>query len=228
MTPLRKNDIRFRLDFRMNDLMQCLRYVLGLFICGMVVYYLTKMDLGLGPWELFSKGLSLHCPFTFGQVIIAVSIIILAIDIILKEKIGLGMILDTLLLGVFVDIYTWIDPLPDISNFSVKIIIYCLSIFVMGFAQFLCMSAGQGMGPRDALLVGIGKHLEKLPIGAVQLIILGTVLLAGWLLGGPVGAGTVIMMIGLGPALQMWSAIFRTELREVEHKGVLEYVTKRY
>lgn len=211
----------------MKDLIQCLRYTLGLAICGMVIAYLTKINLGLAPWEVLSKGISLHVPLTFGQVIIAVSAVVFIMDIIMKEKIGVGMILDVFLVGIFVDLFSWLDLLPDINSLPVKIVVYCISIFVMGFAQFLCMSAGQGMGPRDAMLVGIGKRLRKLPIGAVQMIILCSVLAIGWLLGGPVGIGTLIMMFGLGPALQVWCIIFHTELRDVEQKGLLDYLVKK-
>ena len=212
------------LNIGIIDLIQCVRYTAGLAICGLVIYYLTKIDLGLAPWEVLSKGISLHVPLTFGQVIIVISAVVLILDIIMKEKIGIGMILDVFLVGVFVDLFTMLDPLPEISSFPVKIVVYCVSIFVMGFAQFLCMSAGQGMGPRAALLVGIGKRMRKVPIGGVQMMLLCTVLAIGWMLGGPVGVGTLIMMIGLGPALQVWSAVFHTELRDVEHKGLLDYV----
>ena len=198
------------LNIGIIDLIQCIRYTAGLAICGLVIYYLTKIDLGLAPWEVLSKGISLHVPLTFGQVIIVISAVVLILDIIMKEKIGIGMILDVFLVGVFVDLFTMLDPLPEISSFPVKIVVYCVSIFVMGFAQFL--------------LVGIGKRMRKVPIGGVQMMLLCTVLAIGWMLGGPVGVGTLIMMIGLGPALQVWSAVFHTELRDVEHKGLLDYV----
>lgn len=215
-----------RFDIGIKDLIQCIRYTLGLAICGMVIAYLAKLNLGLAPWEVLSKGLSLHCPLSFGQVIIAISAVIFIIDIILKEKIGVGMILDVFLVGVFVDLFTLLDLLPNIESFPIKIVAYCISIFIMGFAQFICMSAGQGMGPRDALLVGIGKRMRKVPIGAVQMMLLCTVLIIGWLLGGPVGVGTLIMMFGLGPALQFWSMVFHTELRDVEHKGLPDYIAR--
>ena len=215
------------LNIGIKDLLQCIRYTAGLAVCGLVIYYLTKIDLGLAPWEVLSKGLSLHVPLSFGQVIIAISAVVLVLDIIMKEKIGIGMILDVFLVGVFVDIFTMLDPLPEIGSFPVKIAVYCVSIFVMGFAQFLCMSAGQGMGPRDALLVGIGKRMRKIPIGGVQMMLLCSVLAIGWMLGGPVGVGTLIMMVGLGPALQVWCIVFRTELRDVEHKGLLDYVVRQ-
>ena len=76
------------LNIGIIDLIQCIRYTAGLAICGLVIYYLTKIDLGLAPWEVLSKGISLHVPLTFGQVIIVISAVVLILDIIMKEKIG--------------------------------------------------------------------------------------------------------------------------------------------
>ena len=84
------------------------------------------------------------------------------------------------------------------------------------------MKAAQCCGPRDALLVGLGKRMPKLPIGLVEILLWAVVLLLGWLLGGPVGIGTLISTFGAGAVMQLVYNLVRFEPREVKHRGVLE------
>ena len=213
-----------KLNIEKNDLLQWIRYTAGLAICGFVIYCLTKTKLGLAPWEILSKGISMHCPLSFGQVIIAVSVAVFIIDLLMKEVIGVGMILDTILVGVFVDLFTWLDLMPAFNGYIVKICVYIAGLVFMGLAQYLCMSSGQGLGPRDTLIVGAGKRLRGIPIGAVQMGILVMVFLGGWMLGGPVGPGTVLSVALLGPALQLWCGIFHFEPRDISNKSLLDYI----
>ena len=212
------------MNMGVQDFKQCIRYTFGLAIYAMATYCLVEIRLGLAPWEILAKGISLHCPLSFGQVIITISITLFIIDVFLKEKIGLGMILDALLVGVFVDLFTWLDLLPKVDSLVGRIGIYIVCLFIMGYAMYLCMSAGQGMGPRDTLLVGLGRRVRRIPIGAVQAAMLITVFLIGWALGGPVGIGTVISVIAMGPILQLYCQLFHFEPRDVVHKSLLDYV----
>jgi len=84
------------------------------------------------------------------------------------------------------------------------------------------MKAGQCCGPRDALLVGLGKRLPRIPIGVVQILLWAVVLLAGWLLGGAVGVGTLISTVGAGAVMQAVYSVIRFEPRAVRHRDVTE------
>lgn len=101
-------------------------------------------------------------------------------------------------------------------------IIIVAGLALMALGQFFYMSSAQCCGPRDTLLVGLGRRLDRLPIGAVQVILLGTVLLAGWLLGGPVGIGTLISTFGAGIVMQIIFGLIKFEPRDVEHRSVIE------
>ncbi|MBQ1331735.1 MAG: hypothetical protein IIY36_02285, partial [Lachnospiraceae bacterium] len=87
--------------------------------------------------------------------------------------------------------------------------------------------AGQCCGPRDSLLVGLGKRLPRIPIGLVEILLWAAVTLVGWLLGGPVGIGTLISTFGAGAVLQLVYWLIRFEPREVRHRSVIE-VVKEY
>ena len=93
---------------------------------------------------------------------------------------------------------------------------------LMAFGMAIYMSSEQGCGPRDALLVGLGKRMPKIPIGFVEIILWATVCLLGWLLGGPVGIGTIISTFGAGLIMQLVYSIIRFEPRKLKHKSVIE------
>jgi len=97
-----------------------------------------------------------------------------------------------------------------------------VGLLIMGYGQVFYMDAAQGCGPRDSLLVALGKRFPRTPIGVVQTGMVGIALLIGWLLGGPVGIGTVISVFGLGTALQIVCKIMHFEPRDVVHKNVIE------
>ena len=97
-----------------------------------------------------------------------------------------------------------------------------VGLFVMGFGQYFYMSAGQSCGPRDSLTIALGKRFPNHPVGLVQSVIVGVVLLIGWVLDGPIGIGTVISVFVAGTALQIVCRIMHFEPRNVKHLNLLE------
>ncbi|MBQ2411947.1 MAG: hypothetical protein II313_00805 [Anaerotignum sp.] len=201
---------------------EILKSVLGLFIFSIGVYLTIQADIGLAPWDCLSMGVSGKVGYSYGIVHTVISIIILVIDILLKEKIGYGTILDALLVGNYVDLIDHIITLPQFHSIPISCIMVIIGLFIMGYGQYFYMDAAQGCGPRDSLLIALGKRFPKTPIGVVQTALVGIALLIGWLLGGPVGIGTVISVFGMGTALQIVCKILHFEPRDVVHKNIFE------
>ena len=201
---------------------EILKSALGLFIFSIGVYLTIQADIGLAPWDCLSMGVSGKVGYSYGIVHTVISIIILIIDILLKEKIGYGTILDALLVGNYVDLIDRIITLPQFNSIPISCIMVIIGLFIMGYGQYFYMDAAQGCGPRDSLLIALGKRFPKTPIGVVQTVLVGIALLIGWLLGGPVGIGTVISVFGMGTALQIVCKILHFEPRDVVHKNVFE------
>ncbi len=201
---------------------EILKSALGLFIFSIGVYLTIQANIGLAPWDCLSMGVSAHIGFSYGIVHTAISIAILVIDILLKEKIGYGTILDALLVGNYVDWIAYFDPVPVSESIPVSILMVIIGLLIMGYGQYFYMAAAQGCGPRDSLLIALGKRFPRTPIGVVQTVMVGIALLIGWLLGGPVGIGTVISVFGMGTALQLVCKIMHFEPRDVIHKNILE------
>ena len=201
---------------------EILKSALGLFIFSIGVYLTIQANIGLAPWDCLSMGVSARVGYSYGIVHTAISIIILIIDILLKEKIGYGTILDALLVGNYVDWIGYLKLVPVSDNVAVSCAMVVIGLLIMGYGQYFYMDAAQGCGPRDSLLIALGKRFPRTPIGVVQTFMVGIALLIGWLLGGPVGIGTIISVFGMGSALQLVCKIMHFEPRDVVHKNVLE------
>ena len=98
-----------------------------------------------------------------------------------------------------------------------------IGMILMALGQYFYMGAGLGFGPRDTMMVGLGKRFRTIPIGAVQTAILVVVLCAGWLLGAPVGIGTLITVFGLGTTMQMVFKVLHFDPRGIEQTGFVEF-----
>ena len=205
-----------------------LKIVIGLLIFSLGVHLTIRANLGLAPWDCLGMGISFQTPLNYGLSMTMIGVMILLIDISIKEKIGFGTIIDALLTGNAVQLFNDIDPFPETTNTFVGILIIVAGLALMAIGQYFYMSSAQGCGPRDALLVGLGQRLSRLPIGVVQIILWGTVLLTGWLLGGPVGIGTIVSTFGSGIVMQTVFTFIKFEPRAIEHRSVIDTLNILY
>ena len=205
-----------------------LKIVIGLLIFSLGVHLTIRANLGLAPWDCLGMGISFQTPLNYGLSMTMIGVIILLIDISIKEKIGFGTIIDALLTGNAVQLFNDIDPFPETTNTFVGILIIVAGLALMAIGQYFYMSSAQGCGPRDALLVGLGQRLSRLPIGVVQILLWGTVLLTGWLLGGPVGIGTIVSTFGSGIVMQTVFTFIKFEPRAIEHRSVIDTLNILY
>ncbi|MBO5994433.1 MAG: hypothetical protein J6Q41_02830 [Firmicutes bacterium] len=199
-----------------------IKIIFGLIVFSLGVHLKIRANLGLAPWDCLGMGIAKQTPLNYGLSMTITAIICLIIDLLLKEKIGFGTIIDAFFTGNCVQVFNDIDTLPETTNVFVGILIIIAGLTLMAVGQFFYMSAAQCCGPRDALLVGLGKRLSFLPIGGVLVILYGTVLLIGWLLGGPVGIGTIVTTFGSGVVMQMVFNVLKFEPRNVDHQSVFQ------
>lgn len=205
-------------------ILQWLQIAGGLLVFAFGVHLTIFANIGLAPWDCLGMGISFHTPLNYGLSMTSVAVIVLIIDLLMHERIGFGTIIDALVTGNFVQMYNDLDPFPMNENMWYGIAIMLTGFVFMALGMFIYMKASQGCGPRDALLVGLGKRMPKVPIGIVEIILWSAVTVAGWLLGGPVGIGTLISTFGAGLVMQLVYSLLRFEPREIVHRDVLETV----
>ena len=191
---------------------------ISLFANGFGIYLTIQANIGAGPWDVLNIGLSKTLGILYGSASITVSLCILLLDILMREPIGIAMFIDAFVVGKAVDFFNWLHPVPSCRSLWSGIPVMLLGLVILAYTQFLYMAAALGCGPRDTLLVGLTKRLKRLPIGAVSIGLLSTATLIGWLLGGPVGIGTLICAFGSGPVMQAAFQTVHFDATEIRHQ----------
>ena len=196
----------------------------SLFVNGFGVYLTIQANIGAGPWDVLNLGLAKTLGILYGTASIAVSCTILLIDIAMGEPIGIAMFIDAVVVGKAVDFFNWLGLVPPRQSLAAGIPVMILGLFIMAYTQYTYMIASLGCGPRDTLLVGLAKRLKRLPIGAVSVALLSLATLTGWLLGGPVGVGTLICAFATGPIMQLSFRTVRFDATSVRHQRLTDSI----
>lgn len=196
----------------------------SLFVNGFGVYLTIQANIGAGPWDVLNLGLSKTLGILYGTASIAVSYAILGIDIALREPIGIAMFIDAFVVGKAVDFFNRIGAVPKCDSLLTGIPVMIIGLIIMAYTQYTYMSASLGCGPRDTLLVALAKRAGRIPIGVVSITLLSLATFIGWLLGGPVGIGTLICAFCTGPIMQMAFKSVRFDATHVHHQHLADSV----
>ena len=211
-------------QFFLDRLKRSLLASAGLLLFSFGFYLQLAGNVGLSPWPALNQGLSNHLPITFGQASIMVSVIIVVLDLLMKETIGLGTILDALLVGWGSDMFIALELIPYQDEFLPGLGLLIAGLVTACVGQWLYMMAGLSCGPRDAFLVGLGKKLPKLSIGTVNILLTLAVALIAAVLGGQIGFGTILSLMSTGIIMDLVFKIVRFEPRSVTHEGLLDTI----
>jgi uncharacterized protein len=207
-----------------NYVKRTIRLIFGLFLYALGSFLSIQANIGLAPWEAFSMGGAYLTHLSYGNIVVISGFVIIAIDFAFKEKIGFGTILNAILIGKFVDLIQFANIVPMMSNFWLGLLMLLLGQVAICVGSYFYIGASLGCGPRDALMVALGKRMPKVPIGAIRGLIEGTVLIIGWLLGAKVGIGTVISVFGIGFILQITFKLLRFDVKNIKHESVADTV----
>ncbi len=210
---------------RKTIILEWLQIAAGLLVFALGVHLTIWANIGLAPWDCLGMGISYHTPLNYGLSMTIMAVVILGIDLLMKERIGYGTVIDALLTGNFVQMYNDLNPLPENTNVWIGLASMTGGFVFMAVGVWIYMRCGQCCGPRDSLLVGLGRRMPKIPIGIVEILLWAAVLLCGWMLGGPVGIGTLYSTFGAGFVVQIIFSLIRFEPRSVRHRDIAE-ITK--
>lgn len=185
--------------FPLSELLRRLpRVVFGLYLFGAGIALMVEADLGLGPWDVFHQGVAAKTDIAIGTVIIITSVFVLLGFIPLREKVGLGTLLNVFLIGLSVNLT--LALIPDVSAAATRVLLMIAGPIVIAIGSGFYIGGGLGPGPRDGLMTGLARH--GIDVWKARLGIEMLVLLAGLLLGGTVGIGTIWFALGIGPMVQ--------------------------
>ena len=191
-----------------------------MFFIGFGIYLQIEADIGFPSWNALNQGFSIVFPITYGTASILIGLSVVAIDLIMKEPIGVGTLIDAVCVGLGTDFFSMLDPVPEMDSLAVKLIVFMISLFILSIGQYMYMITGLSCGPRDAFLVAVGKRCKKVSIGTVNNIISAVVLAVSWFMGAKIGIGTVISVFGLGMMMDITFKAVKFEPRSVVHEGI--------
>jgi uncharacterized membrane protein YczE len=193
------------------------RLVAGLILCGLGIAFMVAADLGLAPWAVLDQGVSRRTGIPIGTVSILTGAIVLIAWVPLRQRPGIGTVLNIVLIGVTTDAALLVLDTP--ASAAGRAAYLAIGVFLWGPGSGLYIGAGLGPGPRDGLMTGL--HARGLgSIRAVRTVLELTVLVVGWLLGGSVGVGTVAFAVTIGPNVQLFlSRLTFSPSRTLDHEA---------
>jgi uncharacterized membrane protein YczE len=165
---------------------------------GAGIGLMAGADLGLGPWDVLHQGLAERTGLTLGLLNILVGAAVLALWVPLRIRPGIGTVLNVVIIGLVVD--ATLALLPALESLPVQVAAMVGGVVLMGVGSGLYIGAGLGPGPRDGLMTGLAARGHS--VRSVRTALEVTVLVLGWLLGGTVGVGTVVLAVAIGPLVQ--------------------------
>ena len=172
--------------------------IFGLFLFGLGETLLLASGAGVSPWTVLAEGISIYSSYSIGWSTFWMSLAVLLLWIPLKQKPGIGTILNVIIIALVFD-YT-LPYLPNPENYGFKVLQVIIGVLITGLGSGFYLISNLGPGPRDGLMTGVQRITEK-PIALVRSTIEVIVVFFGWKLGGTVGLGTIIFALGIGPAV---------------------------
>ena len=180
--------------------------VVGLWLFGTGDALILASQLGGTPWSVLAQGLSVRTGFGIGWTTLAVSMCVLALWIPLREKPGLGTVMNVLVIALALGVTYPRVSTPDSLIGQLGLVF--LGVALIGLVSGFYLTSGHGPGPRDGWMTGLHR-VSGWPVGRVRLLIEVTVLALGWLLGGIVGVGTAIFALLVGQSVALGLAVVR-------------------
>jgi uncharacterized membrane protein YczE len=187
------------------------RCVTGLALFGIGISLIIDARIGVPPWDVFHQGVAGRIDRSIGTVIIATGAALMLLWIPLRQKPGLGTVLNAIEIGLVANVA--IDLLPQPDALAARVPMMLAGVFVTGLGSALYIGSGLGPGPRDGLMTGLAAR--GVPLRLARTGIEFTVLIVGWLLGGQVGAGTITFAVFIGPLVQWLMPRFAMRERAV-------------
>jgi uncharacterized membrane protein YczE len=176
--------------------LRLVRLIPGLLLYGVADAFMIEAAVGVDSWTVFAQGISVHTGLSIGLLTNIIGLLVLLLWIPLKQKPGLGTVLNILLVGPGIELGLWLLPTPDAM--WLRVAFFVVGLLLLAIASGIYIGANLGPGPRDGLMTGIHSRFGT-PLWVGRTAVEVTVLVIGWILGGNVGVGTVAFALLIGP-----------------------------
>ncbi len=205
----------------MNLIKRYLLLYLGLFLYSIGILLTIHANLGASPWDVFHLGLSNMIGLTIGEASQGVGLVLIILNYFFKVGLGWGTLFNMYFIGLFIDIIEKHGLIIDANSLAAKIIMLLSGIIIMGWATYFYMNSALGIGPRDGLMIGLSRKLST-KVWKVRTAIEVCVAVIGYLFGGPIGIGTIVSALLIGPSIQLAYAIGGKDPKGIMHRTIAD------
>lgn len=182
---------------------------IGFSLFGLSIALLIQANLGTSPWAVLTVAFAQLSGLSPGTLTVLIGLVVLSGAIVMRERIGWGTLCNILFIGPWLDLALWIIPSVE-RNLALQIPMLVAAILLMGTATAIYIGVDAGAGPRDSLMLGL-KRTRGWSVRKARVFIEVSVVLLGWLIGGPAGIGTLGFALLIGPAVQWNFKIFKVQ-----------------
>lgn len=194
------------LTFDSRMLARFARLWIGLFFYGLGLALIVEASVGVPPWDVLAQGISKQAQISYGWASVIVSGLVLLAWIPLRQRWGIGTVLNGIFIGLFADF--WMNLIPAPTGYVWQLGSFCLGMLLVALATGMYISANLGTGPRDGLMIGTQRMLGW-KFWQIRTMYETIVLAIGWMLGGQVREGTLIFALGIGYLMQLSLKLFK-------------------
>ena len=193
----------------------------GLLISAVGITMMLQANIGLEPWSVLQKGMSLFFGMTYGTAAMIVGAVVIAIAIACGESFGIGTLANIFLAPYFIDLLLWLDCFPQMPSLWGGILMLLLGMELLAIGTWMYMKSALGSGPRDALMVVLARKTGR-SVGLCRITVELIAIFVGWLMGGQVGIGTVITGVGVGTLFNLNFALLRFRAADLHQENLPE------
>lgn len=178
----------------------------GLYVVANGIVLTINANVGVNPWDVFHIGIANLTPLTIGRVIQIVGLVLVVVSYFKNVRPNIGTVLNMIFLGFFVDLIIAWGYIPLPPGLGQRAALFVAGVFLYGSGGAIYISANLGAGPRDSLMLALTKA-SRFRVGTIRTFMEVTVALLGYLLGGPLGLGTVIFALTVGIFMEFGFAV---------------------
>jgi len=195
--------------------------LVGIFVFSLGITQMIQANIGYAAWDVLNDGVAKTAGVSIGYASIGVGVALMVVVILFREKIGLGSILNMVLVGVFIDLIRSFRIIPTAKGYMTGLPLLFSGMVTLAFASYLYINSGFGAGPRDSVMIIIMRKTKQ-PVGVCRSSLELTAIAIGWLLGGQVGVGTLITSFGMGMTMQLVFRAMKFDPTTIRHETLAE------
>ena len=204
-----------------NYIARLLWLVAGVAVSALGITMMLRANVGLEPWSVLQQGLAQTAGITYGTASMIVGAAAIGTAMLCGDSFGIGTVVDIVLCAVCIDGLLWLDWIPQMHSLSSGIPMLLAGMELLAIGTWMYMKSALGAGPRDALMVALARKTGR-SVGLCRASVEIVVIIAGFLLGGQVGIGTVIAAFGLGSLFNLNFHLLHFRAAELHQENIAE------